>query len=92
MTHSPLRAQLMSDAELDPASIQGDRFDLNDGEGGSAPDLEEEPGQARDILPDTIRDFPDLRRRIRASERPSNAGPTERLEQLKESKSKLEEG
>ena len=50
-------AQLMSDAELDPREVQGDRFDVNDDDLGMAPDLEPDPGDAPDLRPDTVERF-----------------------------------
>jgi hypothetical protein len=48
--------QLMTDAELDPDEVQGDRFDVGDDDLGQAPDLEAEPG-APDLQPDTVERF-----------------------------------
>ncbi len=47
-------AQLMSDAELDPKNVEGDRFDVDDDDLGTAPDLEEEPDGAPDLQPDRV--------------------------------------
>jgi len=49
-------AQLMSDAELDPRAVEGDRFDVGDDDLGVAPDLELDP-DAPDLRPDTVRRF-----------------------------------
>jgi hypothetical protein len=46
-------AQLMTDAELDPRQVQGDRFDVNDDDLGMAPDLEDDP-DAPDLQPDRV--------------------------------------
>ena len=46
-------AQLMTDAELDARQVQGDRFDVTDGDLGLAPDLEAEP-DAPDLRPDHV--------------------------------------
>ncbi|HZJ53782.1 MAG TPA: hypothetical protein VFD38_06550 [Myxococcaceae bacterium] len=48
--------QLMSDAELDPRAVQGDRFDVGDDDLGMAPDLEEDP-DAPDLQPDSVERF-----------------------------------
>ena len=48
--------QLMTDAELDPDEVQGDRFDVGDDDLGQAPDLEADPG-APDLQPDTVERF-----------------------------------
>jgi hypothetical protein len=48
--------QLMSDAELDPRAVQGDRFEVGDDDLGVAPDLELEP-DAPDLRPDTVKRF-----------------------------------
>jgi len=45
--------QLMPDSELEPRQVQGDRFDLNDDDLGSAPDLEDDP-DAPDLQPDHV--------------------------------------
>lgn len=49
--------QLMHARDLDPASIEGDRFEPANAQGSHA-ELEDEPGNPRDILPDDIRDMP----------------------------------
>lgn len=48
--------QLMTDADLDPREVEGDRFDVGDDDLGQAPDLEAEPG-APDLEPDTVERF-----------------------------------
>jgi len=48
--------QLMTDADLDPREVEGDRFDVGDDDLGQAPDLEAEPG-APDLQPDTVERF-----------------------------------
>jgi hypothetical protein len=48
--------QLMTDAELDPDEVEGDRFAVGDDDFGQAPDLEAEPG-APDLEPDTVERF-----------------------------------
>jgi hypothetical protein len=48
--------QLMSDAELDPREVEGDRFDVGDDDLGMAPDLEEDP-DAPDLRPDRVERF-----------------------------------
>ncbi|HEY1906699.1 MAG TPA: hypothetical protein VGG91_11695 [Myxococcaceae bacterium] len=48
--------QLMTDADLDPREVEGDRFDVGDDDLGQAPDLEAEPG-APDLEPDTVGRF-----------------------------------
>jgi hypothetical protein len=48
--------QLMTDADLDPDEVQGDRFDVGDDDLGQAPDLEAEPG-APDLQPDRVERF-----------------------------------
>jgi len=48
--------QLMSDSELDPRAVQGDRFDVGDDDLGVAPDLEQDP-DAPDLRPDTVERF-----------------------------------
>jgi len=45
--------QLMSDAELDPREVEGDRFEVGDDDLGMAPDLEEDP-DAPDLRPDRV--------------------------------------
>ena len=45
--------QLMPDSELEPRQVQGDRFDVNDDDLGTAPDLEDEP-DAPDLHPDHV--------------------------------------
>ena len=46
--------QLMSDAELEPKQVEGDRFDVNDDDLGTAPDLEDDPDTAPDLRPDRV--------------------------------------
>jgi hypothetical protein len=48
--------QLMSDAELDPREVEGDRFDVGNDDLGMAPDLEEDP-DAPDLQPDHVERF-----------------------------------
>jgi hypothetical protein len=48
--------QLMTDADLDPREVEGDRFDVGDDDLGHAPDLEADPG-APDLQPDTVERF-----------------------------------
>jgi hypothetical protein len=48
--------QLMSDAELNPREVEGDRFDVGDDDLGMAPDLEEDP-DAPDLQPDHVERF-----------------------------------
>ena len=48
--------QLMSDAELDPREVEGDRFDVGDNDLGMAPDLEDDP-DAPDLRPDHVERF-----------------------------------
>jgi hypothetical protein len=48
--------QLMTDADLDPREVEGDRFDVGDDDLGQAPDLEADPG-APDLQPDTVQRF-----------------------------------
>jgi hypothetical protein len=48
--------QLMTDADLDPREVEGDRFDVGDDDLGQAPDLEAEPG-APDLQPVTVERF-----------------------------------
>jgi hypothetical protein len=43
----------MPDSELEPRQVQGDRFDVNDDDLGSAPDLEDDP-DAPDLQPDHV--------------------------------------
>jgi hypothetical protein len=43
--------QLMSDSELDPRAVEGDRFEV--GDDGMAPDLEDDP-DAPDLRPDHV--------------------------------------
>jgi hypothetical protein len=45
--------QLMSDAELDPREVEGDRFDVGNDDLGTAPDLEDDP-DAPDLRPDHV--------------------------------------
>jgi hypothetical protein len=45
--------QLMPDSELEPRQVQGDRFDVNDDDLGTAPDLEDDP-DAPDLQPDHV--------------------------------------
>ena len=45
--------QLMPDPELEPRQVQGDRFDVNDDDLGTAPDLEDDP-DAPDLQPDHV--------------------------------------
>jgi hypothetical protein len=53
----PVRdSQLMPDAELDPAQVQGDRFEVGNDDLGTAPDLEDEP-DAPDLHPDAVERF-----------------------------------
>ena len=47
--------QLMSDADLEPKEVEGDRFDIDDDE-GLEPDLEDEP-DAPDLRPDHVERF-----------------------------------
>jgi len=49
-------AQLMSDADLDPREVQGDRFEVGNDDLGVAPDLEADP-DAPDLQPDAIERF-----------------------------------
>ena len=49
-------SQLMTDAELDPREVQGDRFDVGNDDLGTAPDLEPDP-DAPDLRPDTVERF-----------------------------------
>ena len=49
-------SQLMTDAELDPRAVQGDRFDVGNDDLGTAPDLEPDP-DAPDLRPDTVERF-----------------------------------
>lgn len=49
-------SQLMTDADLDPREVQGDRFDVGDDDLGMQPDLEADP-DAPDLKPDTVRRF-----------------------------------
>jgi len=53
-------AQLMPDAELDPDAVEGDRFDVDDDDLGTQPDVEDEP-DAPDLRPDSIKRFADGR-------------------------------
>jgi hypothetical protein len=48
--------QLMTDADLDPREVEGDRFDVGDDDLGQAPDLEADPG-APDLQPETVERF-----------------------------------
>jgi len=48
--------QLMTDADLDPRQVQGDRFDVGDDDLGTAPDLEDDP-DAPDLQPDSVERF-----------------------------------
>lgn len=48
--------QLMTDADLDPREVEGDRFDVGDDDLGQAPDLEADPG-APDLQPDRVERF-----------------------------------
>ena len=45
--------QLMTDSDLNPREVQGDRFDVGDDDLGMAPDLEDEP-DAPDLQPDRV--------------------------------------
>ena len=49
-------SQLMTDAELDPEEVQGDRFDVGNDDLGMAPDLEDDP-DAPDLHPDAVERF-----------------------------------
>lgn len=49
-------SQLMTDAELEPKEVQGDRFDVGDDDLGTAPDLEDDP-DAPDLHPDAVERF-----------------------------------
>ena len=49
-------SQLMSDADLDPRAVEGDRFDVGNDDLGMAPDLEQDP-DAPDLQPDTVERF-----------------------------------
>ena len=79
--------QLMTDSELDPREVQGDRFDVDDDDLGMAPDLEDEP-DAPDLQPDQVEriadsdiedesDDEDLDERVTA--RPSGANARDTL-------------
>jgi hypothetical protein len=48
--------QLMTDADLDPREVEGDRFDVGDDDLGQAPDLEPDPG-APDLQPSSVERF-----------------------------------
>jgi hypothetical protein len=50
---SAAEAQLMTNAELDPRQVEGDRFDVNDDDLGMPPDLEDDP-DAPDLQPDHV--------------------------------------
>lgn len=52
----PGDSQLMSDAELKPDQVQGDRFDVGNDDLGTAPDLEDDP-DAPDLHPDAVERF-----------------------------------
>jgi len=55
---APHESQLMSDAELEPEEVQGDRFDPGNDDLGTAPDLEPDPG-APDLEPTLVGRFED---------------------------------
>lgn len=57
-TPSPDSRPLMTAKELDPRSIQGDRFDAADDDVSYQPDLEQDPDSPADIFPDQIRAMP----------------------------------
>ncbi len=52
----PGDSQLMTDAELKPDQVQGDRFDVGNDDLGTAPDLEDDP-DAPDLHPDAVARF-----------------------------------
>jgi len=80
-------SQLMTDAELNPREVEGDRFDVGDDDLGMAPDLEEDP-DAPDLRPDHVErigesgeidDEPDADDDDRLTARPTSRTPDDEL-------------